>query len=616
MADWVTVSELPLPTHSAYTGPDPTVGDFARAADPTFGLANRAAAGLSALTGGKGYDEALAEQVKRDEAAKARLGPLKTGVAEVVGGALPALASGGAGLSAAPLAAGRGLLAKTGLYGAEGAAYGAAQGAGHTYSGEPSDYARNAGMGALFGSGAGVAAPVAGALASGAYRAGAGMWGEIPDVLARGATADLAGLRNLANIPGAMLPDAGPSMRGAAQGVVVGPGGMGQTALINALTDRNAGSVPRITGELNRQIGPAGVPSEGQAAIADRMRAMSPEYQQVLLNSRAVDTQPIADWAEGAVNMERGPAQKAMREVRRMLDIADAPGVLDPHPEVLQKTRTAIRAMQDEATNADEKRMLGEAYAHVTQELHNKVPGIAALDNRYTELARQHDALGPRSLGSRIFDTARETVVRPAEFDAAMAQAAQPKGVNLGPSLEPLRLRDAARAELDRIVGTGADDLRKLENALATPADYNSQKLKSMFGEDKGQAISDLLTRERKFRDTYQQVVHGSKTAQTTASKEGFEAGQGKIPVGAGATGLLLRGAQEGLNMMRSGAAQSTRDRISQLMAERDPAAIQATANRWLDIGQARDKRAEMVRQLIRQGIIGGGVAPANSGGQ
>ena len=78
--------------------------------------------------------------------------------------------------------------------------------------------------------------------------------------------------------------------------------------------------------------------------------------------------------------------------------------------------------------------------------------------------------------------------------------------------------------------------------------------------------------RERGFRQTYQDVVQGSQTAQRTAAKEALEAGKGKIPVETSLVGGTLRLAQEGLNRFRTGAAEANRDRIAQMMATRDPA--------------------------------------------
>ena len=66
---------------------------------------------------------------------------------------------------------------------------------------------------------------------------------------------------------------------------------------------------------------------------------------------------------------------------------------------------------------------------------------------------------------------------------------------------------------------------------LGQPQDWNAQKLAVVFGRDKADRLMSVLERERGFRQTYQDVVQGSQTAQRTAAKESLEAGAGKIPV-------------------------------------------------------------------------------------
>lgn len=116
-----------------------TADDAVRAAANavTFGMADR----LAGLTGG-GTDA----QVKLSEEARKR-SPIASIAGDVTGAvALPGM--GGARLAARY---GGGALARAGGFGAEGAAIGAAQGAGNTYSGKPLDYITNAATGGLMG---------------------------------------------------------------------------------------------------------------------------------------------------------------------------------------------------------------------------------------------------------------------------------------------------------------------------------------------------------------------------------------------------------------------------------------------------------------------------------
>ena len=353
---------------------------------------------------------------------------------------------------------------------------GALQGAGTTYSGIPSDYVHNAGMGGILGAGVGAVAPAIGTAAGAAYRAVAdrGFRGGVPAHLAQAAQADAAGLRALPNTPGAMLPDAGPSMLGVTQGSVTE--GPGSSALISNLTARNTASPQRITADIDRTYRPAPVPSHVEAQVDAKMRAMGPAYEQVFQNARAIDNRPLALWLEGQIGNERGAAQAALANVRRMLDVPTNPGTLDPHPRAMQATREAVRGMRDDPNiDPNVRRVLGQTYDRLTQEMHAKIPGIRELDSQYAELGAQQRAIatGEGGPGARMFDKSQPNVYRPVELQETLTEAAQPKGVNVGPSAEAFRLTQAGRAEIDRIVGTNKNDLLALENVLGQPHDWN-----------------------------------------------------------------------------------------------------------------------------------------------
>jgi hypothetical protein len=127
--------------------------DFVRlAADgATFGLADKAAAGMRALTGdAPSYDEALKEERARTKAAAE-----KNPVAAPIGGLATGLGLAKAGLTLANRAKDAAWPIKAGLSATEGAAYGAAHKAGHVDSGTAEDYAKavfeGGGKGAVIG---------------------------------------------------------------------------------------------------------------------------------------------------------------------------------------------------------------------------------------------------------------------------------------------------------------------------------------------------------------------------------------------------------------------------------------------------------------------------------
>ncbi|WP_027575393.1 hypothetical protein [Bradyrhizobium sp. WSM1743] len=116
----------------------------------TFGMADRFAGAMDALTGrAKNYDEGVKAQHAETEAIR-KANPGAATVAEALGG----LGTGAGLLKSGVTLAGRvgpALLPRVLGYGAEGAAYGAAHGAGNTYSGNPADYLEAAKKGATEG---------------------------------------------------------------------------------------------------------------------------------------------------------------------------------------------------------------------------------------------------------------------------------------------------------------------------------------------------------------------------------------------------------------------------------------------------------------------------------
>ena len=608
---------------AAAPSPEPSIDWSQGAADVarvgantlTLGQWDRARAGLRAL-GDDTYAGALAEETAKSKAAGERLHPFVRGSAQAVGG-LP-VGFGVGGLTRKVVGdIGRLPLWQRAAVGAgEGAAIGAAEGAGHTYTGDPSDYVRNATMGGIFGAGIGGTVPVVSSVGStaGRWMADKGWFGGPTSSVARAAQIDPAGMQMVANTPGAMLADA-PGMTGLAQGAVGGAPGPGKLELVQALRDRQRAQAGRLTSEVDQTFGPEPIPSHIERNIGRRMQALGPAYDDALANARAIDTTPVAQRIDAEIVNTRGEAQTALRQVRGMLEIPGAPGNLDPHPRAMQATREAVRGMRDNHTlDANTRRVMGRVYDDLTEEMQRKIPGIRELDAQYAELGTQQRAIEPTGQGRRIFETAEPNVVRPVELQEIVTEAARPKGVNVGPSGEAMRLQQAARAELGRIVGTNRHDLAALERILGQPQDWNAQKLAIVFGPDRAQRLFDVLQRERMFSKTHQDVVEGSQTAARLAAKQSQEADQGLIPVGAGISGLAMRGAQEAVRSLSRRAAESSRDAIAGLMATRDPVRLRAEITRLLAAEPRRDRREAILNEMLRRGLTGAGVGYATGG--
>jgi hypothetical protein len=575
----------------------------------SLGLSNRLIAAKRALTSDDTYASALEKTNKQQEqytadnpwgmvVPKTAAGLASgVGLSGLIGKAIPALRSA------------VGLVPRVAAGTVEGGILGGLGGAGHTYSGIPSDYAKNAGFGTILGAGIGGAAPVAGTAAGKAYRwaADQGFGGGVPAAMVGPVKADITGIRNLP--PGGMLPDAGPSMLGLAQGAVQGKGGPGKTALEGNLRARNDEVNPIIAREIQR-LGPEPPPPAAvEAQIGERMGQLGPRYEAALNNARAVDNSGLALWLEGMRGNTRGEAQQAVARVRSMLDIPTNPGALDPHPRALQATREAVRGMRDnENLDPTTRGIMSNVYNRLTQELQAKVPGIREIDHAYAELGSQQRASLRSSAGSRVFQTDRENVQRPVEVQQTMTEGAQPKGVNVGPSAEAFRTREAALSEVYRIVGTKKNDLNELERVLATPQDWNAQKLGILFGQDRADRLMGVLQNLRQQRETFQKVSEGSQTAARTSAKEALDAPSDiKVPTGTRtAFGTITQIPEMIINNARQAAAQTQRDKIAQLLATRNPAEIQGLTDQILNTTGTRDVREKLIRTLVERGMISG----------
>jgi len=632
-------AQPPAPTladkAAAYIPGTQGVSDFLRVGSnsATYGQWDRARAAGEVLTGGApSYAEALQDKVARSQAARERLGPFMAGTADAVGGLATGatLAKAGGAVVGSAVNAARPLWQRIVGGAVEGGAHGAAQATGHTYSDDPSAYIKPAAAGATMGAILGGGAPAVGAAAGatskalgfGGSRVSAtpgGAPGTVPAELSKAADADRAGLYSMMRGemgPRAMLPDTGPSMLGTAQGAVPGTSGPGKSALTTNLRTRDESSPAFVSSEVNRLYGPAVTPSRVATGVREQMEGMSPEYRQVLQNARAIDTQGIDNRLVGMLSDAAGHNETTIHGIRRQLEIPTNPGVLDPHPGRIQAVRTAVRERLRDPGEVANHPTLERIERVLTDELQDKVPGIRDLDSRYAELGSQERALQPDSPGSRIFQTDRANVQRPDEFRDTLREAATPKGTATGPSLEPYRLGQAARAEIDRIVGTKKNDLLALEQVLANPQDYNSQKLAIMFGQDRADQLAAVLRNERRGRDTFQKVVEGSQTAARMEAAKAQEASSGSSTnVGQPLWGRFEKLIAGGYDKLMAHQADTTRDRIAQIMATTDPQRLQQIIPQLLASEPDKRARAAIVDQLVSQGFMGAGVGLAASQG-
>lgn len=491
--------------------------------------------------------------------------PYRALAGQVGGGALTALAASPASALMRGGGIGRGILAGA----ADGLMQGAITGAGSAEDGDRVGGAIEGGKwGAALGGVAGAAAPVIGKGVQ-AIRNYAGSFAD-PALagLSRPAREYAAGLVDNADQatqllslgPQGMLADVSPEWMGVARGAAARPGS--RDAIVNALLERQAGANARLGADLDAALGPRVVPSQIEEGLAAGREAVARDYGPAFANARAVNAEPLAaDLETNAVNL-RGPAQQAVQRVRGMLDITGAPGQLDPNPGTLFQTRQAIDGMLAGEQNPQVIRQLTMARQQVDAELARAVPGIKDVDARFAELARQSEGL---QRGGQVLDTGK-TAIRPEELAQEIAQGAQPQGTMVGPSGVPLRLQQGARAEIDRVVGSNANDPTAWNRLVRGEGDWNRDKLRMLFGDEAADRALAAGDREVTFRNTANRVTSGSDTAMAQGFREKLDqlGRPTDVSTATTPTGIAIAGAKRVLDALRSNAAERNASRFAE----------------------------------------------------
>lgn len=360
--------------------------------------------------------------------------------------------------------------------------------------------------------------------------------------------------------PNAVLADVSPEMQMIARGAASRPGT--RAGIVDPLQARDAAKNARINEAMDKSLGRVQEPAPINAAISEGMDTLGSRYGDVMAkNARAVETRPIAETLDTLAIDLRGPAQKAVREVRGMLNI---PGTnnLDPSPNTLFQTRQAIDGLIATEANPKAIRELTMARQSIDATLGSRVPGIKQVDAQFEELARQRGAMDE---GSRIFRTGPEAV-RPADLATRLEGAADPKSLGVGPSAVPLRLQQGARAEIDRVAGANANDVSALRNMVKGDGDWNRQKLGMVFGQPRARDALKALDNETAMENTFRTVVGGSQTAQTQGFKDFLDStSKGvSVPADTTMTGLALRGGRSLLEKITGNNSEAKAQRFAE----------------------------------------------------
>lgn len=395
-----------------------------------------------------------------------------------------------------------------------------------------------------------------------------------------------------------VVADLGDNTQKLTAGIASQPGAAGAT-ITNAMRARAADATNRVPAAVNDVLGPATPPSALKADIRTNMKeGVSPLYKQVLANASPVDTSALAQSLDAEIPTLRGEAQADLKKVRAMLDdqtpvdpsalpdtmsrqdflaalaraggdvtkiSADGGPKLDANASTLLQTRNAIDGIVAATKDTNVQRILGDARGQIDNVLAEAVPGIKDVDAQYRELARQRDAV---DAGGNVLDGGK-SAVWPQENAAAVTAGVQPEGSLVGPSAATFRLSQGARADIERIVGTKTNDRVALAGVMQGEGDWNIQKLAQLFGQDRADAIMNVVNNERQMAGTENLAVNGSKTAAVQAAQDDVNApSAGPSALRAGANLHFGDMAFNALDKFTAGRASKAREAEHQQMAD------------------------------------------------
>lgn len=420
-------------------------------------------------------------------------------------------------------------------------------------------------------------------------------------ISAVGADGPAAVQQRLAELgPDAMLLDAGPALLGKAQGASLNSD-EGRSILTNALTQRNVGTNARIQSDVNRALGPAEDPQTVTNFIKDHRSAVDAvNYPAALDSAPPVKIAPIM--SELIDRIDQTPAgsmeHKALTNLQSMLTKTEKQPVLDaqgfPQYDSLgnQKWRDVpsshddaniLHKVKGELDNVIEydapglgvpagaltrqQGALKQMRGAINSTLVDQVPGYGAANDVSAALAKRGTAvdLGTQYLGSG------KTTASPERFAAAFEP--------LAPG-EKIAFAKGSRGNVERVLGTKANDLQALRSELQGEGGWNTAKLATVHGAPAADELVNSVDRNLTFRDKYNKVVENSQTAQRNAAAQAMkpsEISEGDIitpsgsALGMGLTALKRVGLKATNSVMESSRMRA-RGEIARALTEQGPA--------------------------------------------
>jgi hypothetical protein len=387
----------------------------------------------------------------------------------------------------------------------EGAAYGGIYGAGGAEGGDRL-------MAGLQGAGTGT-------LVGGVVGSGASMFqqpvSQESRMIAKGLQADQidptsVAARMAALGPDGIVADLGPNLQGQAAAIATLPGS-GSRKIIDALTGRRAGANARIKQGVDDAIGPAPRVSEIQKDLDIERKVVNRDYDPVfsakaLSDDPFMSAEPIITAIDDVIPKVVGETRAGVEKARKWL-IDPETGGPTMDPQTIMAVRHELDGIIGKETNSRTAGVLTDLRKAIDRDLAAAVPGLKEVDADFMEVAKQGDAL---TRGSQVLDDGK-TALSPADLVEEM--------VSMSPG-QSTRLSQGTRAEIDRIIGTKANDRVALRNIVRGEGSWNADKLRAVFGPQRTDELLKIIDRESQFAELENLATSGSRTQVLKAAQD------------------------------------------------------------------------------------------------
>jgi hypothetical protein len=313
--------------------------------------------------------------------------------------------------------------------------------------------------------------------------------------------------------PEGRVLDTGPNVRQEAQQIQAA-GGEGRGILDPMLRAREEGKNRRLMEDVGATVGPQEHPTAVVQALEDRASRVGQQYPAAKSNqTRPAGLDGIAHDLDAEIANARGGTQSKLQKIRDMLDRPGAKGNLDPSSEGVHAMRQEIdRMIKKEKPGTPVYARLNEYRQRIDSELKDIAPDIKSLDEQYSAIKDEGRAF---EKGQQIYENPRGT--DPADFQQtwdAMTPGEQAhvlKGMN---------------TETYRQLGISGKNLSELQKLISGEGKWNQAKVATVIGEEKAQQLMDAISREKTFNESYNKIVQGSKTAESSRSPSQRSFGQ------------------------------------------------------------------------------------------